>query len=106
MKKLTLLMALVGILFAGANAQVEIKASIGTNFSGMHGDNFEKFKGSAGYQFGAGVLIGDKFYVEPGIQYGKMTSTITDKTTDLDKFELNQNFCSDTGLCRVSFAWA
>lgn len=92
MKKLTLLFALVVIVIAGANAQVEIKALVGTNFSGMSGHSFDEFKGSAGYQFGGGVLIGDKFYVEPGIQFGKMTSTITDQTNDLSDFELKQNF--------------
>lgn len=92
MKKLTLLFALVVILITGANAQVEIKAFVGTNVSGMHVHDFTDFKGSAGYQFGGGVLIGDKFYVEPGIQIGKMTGTITDQTTDLDDFEMKQNF--------------
>lgn len=92
MKKLALLFALVIIVIAGANAQVEIKALVGTNFSGMPGHGFDNFKGSAGYQFGGGVLIGDKFYVEPGIQFGKMTSTISDQTTSLDDFKLKQNF--------------
>ena len=91
-KKLTLLIALVAIVVAGANAQVEIKALVGTNFSGMPGHSFDNFKGSAGYQFGGGVLIGNKFYVEPSLQIGKMTSTISDQTTSLDDFEMKQSF--------------
>ena len=91
MKKLTILAALVFTLITATNAQVEIKALIGTNVSGMPGHGFHDLKGSAGYQFGGGVLIGEKFYVEPGIQFGKMTSTITE-TSGAEDFDLKQNF--------------
>ena len=68
MKKLTLLIALLVAVITGANAQVELKGLVGLNFATFHGSD-EDVSAQAGYQFGGGVLIGNKFYVEPGIQF-------------------------------------
>jgi len=56
-----------------AFSQVEIKAGGGINFSSFSKDheNWEN-KGRIGYQFGAGVLIGEKFYVEPGVYWTRV----------------------------------
>ncbi len=83
MKKLTLLVALVVAAIAGANAQVELKALVGMNFATFHGTDAD-VSAKAGYQFGGGVLIGEKFYVEPGIQFVRRTSTITAESTSID----------------------
>lgn len=89
MKKLTILLALFLLITIGANAQFEIKALAGLNFATLSGHNMDEVKGNAGYQFGGGVLIGDKFYVEPGIQFGKKSTTITSESTNID---FDQNF--------------
>ncbi len=90
MKKYFLLFGLVIFGLASANAQVELKALIGTNFSKLSGSHDGKtFSGRAGYQFGGGLLIGDKFYVEPGIQFGRSSRTITESSTSID---FDQNF--------------
>lgn len=71
-------------------AQVELKALVGTNFSSLkYTDGGSKYAGKAGYQFGGGVLIGDKFYVEPGIQFVKSSGEITENSTS---FDFSQNF--------------
>ena len=40
------------------------------------------------FGLGAGVLIGDKFYVEPGVQFVRRTKTITSET---EQFDFGQN---------------
>lgn len=50
-------------------AQVSLKGIVGINFSNLS-ENPEgtEITGKAGYQFGGSLLIGDKFYIEPGFQ--------------------------------------
>ncbi len=68
MKKLTLLTALMVFGLISAHAQFELKGLVGMNFATFHGTD-EEVSAQAGYQFGGGVLIGNEFYVEPGIQF-------------------------------------
>ena len=82
MKKITLFSLL--LLFAlTMNAQVELKALIGTNFSTLHGSD-EEVSARVGIQYGAGVLIGNKFYVEPGIQFVTSATEINIEGTPVD----------------------
>jgi hypothetical protein len=83
MKKLTLLFVALAMFGFGAVAQVEIKGLVGTNFATFHGTDSD-VSAKAGYQFGGGVLIGNKFYVEPGIQFVRRSSTITAQSTSVD----------------------
>ena len=85
MKKLSLLVVFIALGTIALNAQVELKGLIGTNFSSLTKppDGYS-FGAKAGYQFGVGVLIGDKFYVEPGLQFVRRTKTITSETTEFD----------------------
>ena len=91
MKRIIFLLAF-GLLAAFTlNAQVEIKGLVGLNFASLSKPpSGLDFKARAGYQFGAGVLIGDKFYVEPGIQFVRNSRTITADNTD--DIEFDQNF--------------
>jgi hypothetical protein len=54
-------------------AQVEIKGGGGINMAGFSKDldNYT-IDGRIGYQFGAGVLIGEKFYVEPSVYWARL----------------------------------
>lgn len=73
-------------------AQVELKGLIGTNFATFsEAPTDYDVKGTAGYQFGAGVLIGNKFYVEPGIQFVHNSRMLTSTTSESD-VEFDQNF--------------
>lgn len=90
MKKLTILISLAVLLTTAINAQVELKGLIGTNFSVLTKppEGFD-IAAKAGYQFGAGVLIGDKFYVEPGIQFVRNSRTFT---AESEEIKVDQNF--------------
>ncbi|MDB4583401.1 PorT family protein [Draconibacterium sp.] len=83
MKKLTLLFSMILFLGLTVNAQVELKGLVGTNFATFHGTDAD-VSAKAGYQFGGGVLIGNKFYVEPGIQFVRSSRTITAESTSVD----------------------
>ena len=89
MKKYLLLLSLFLLLAGSSFAQLELKALVGTNFSSISNppDGVD-FAAKAGYQFGAGLLIGNKFYIEPGIQFVRNSKTVTTGTTDV-KFDQN-----------------
>ena len=95
MKKEILVIALLLAGTIGANAQVAIKGLVGMNFSTFHNTDAE-VSPKAAYQYGAGVLIGDKFYVEPGIQFVRSSTTIAPElinpTAGFDETEFSQNF--------------
>ncbi len=76
MKKLAFLFAAMVMVAYAANAQVELKGLVGMNFATFHGTDAD-VSAKAGYQFGGGVLIGNKFYVEPGIQFVSNSRVIT-----------------------------
>jgi hypothetical protein len=90
MKKVTLAVIVLLLGFSEIDAQVELKALVGTNFASFRDvpSGFES-SANAGFQFGGGVLIGDRFYVEPGIQFLKNSKTITSETEEI---EFDQNF--------------
>ena len=92
MKQFTVFLGIFFMSITGLYAQVEIKALVGTNFATLskpaEGTNVSA---RAGYQFGAGLLIGDKFYVEPGIQIVKTSKTLTSET-ETDEITFSQNF--------------
>lgn len=91
MRKLTLLAALLVIGFTSAFAQVELKGLVGMNFATFHGTEAD-ITAKAGYQFGGGVLIGDKFYVEPGIQFVRNTRSImVSEGSTVGEIDFSQN---------------
>jgi len=90
-KKLTLLFALVVMIVIGANAQVELKGLIGMNLTSFQGSDYDN-KAKVGYQFGGGLLIGNKFYVEPTIQFVRNSTLLEESQVDnLDESEFSQN---------------
>lgn len=91
MKKQLLLFAGLLAMATMAYGQFEIKAFGGTNFAQLskHPTDTD-WKAKAGYQFGVGVLIGDKFYVEPGVQFVRSSREVT--TTTVDNIDFSQNF--------------
>ena len=90
MKKYIVVMV-VALSFASvANGQFEIKGSGGINFSSLSSPpSGTDWQSEMGYQFGAGVLIGDKFYVEPGIQFVRNSKLIVSE--DFTDFNFSQN---------------
>lgn len=90
MKKYVLLLVFLSVAVM-TSGQFEIKAGGGINFSTLTSPpEGTDVAANLGYQFGAGVLIGDKFYVEPGFQFLRNSRTITPETED--QFDFDQNF--------------
>lgn len=77
MKKLISCLILIIVFSVSVFSQINIKPSFGINTSLLKSDfsGFES-EGKIGYQFGASVLIGDKFYLEPGLYYSTVYSEI------------------------------
>ena len=92
MKKYIFFIAVVLSMASMAYGQFEIKGLGGVNFASLskHPTN-EDWKAQAGYQFGLGVLIGDKFYVEPGVQFVRNSRVVTQETVE-QEFDFSQNF--------------
>lgn len=68
MKKIILsIAALVGFAFC-AQAQTQVKPGIGINTTNITGDGLDA-TGQIGWQVGASVAFGEKFYFEPGVFY-------------------------------------
>ena len=52
----------------GLQAQTQIKPGVGINFTNVSSDGVEA-SGQVGWQVGASVAFGEKFYFEPGVFY-------------------------------------
>ncbi|NVK49759.1 MAG: outer membrane beta-barrel protein [Cyclobacteriaceae bacterium] len=68
MKKLWILTAALFVMAVGVQAQTQVKPGIGLNFTNISGEGTDA-KGQAGWQVGASVAFGEKFYFEPGVFY-------------------------------------
>jgi len=91
MKKYTFILAIILSVASTMYGQFEIKGLVGVNFASLtNHPTATNWKAKAGYQFGAGVLIGDKFYVEPGIQFVRNSREVT--LENVDEFDFSQNF--------------
>lgn len=84
-------MAFAMMVYFSSNAQVELKGIAGLNFSSFSGSGVDA-EAKAGYQFGAGLLFGEKFYVEPSLQIVRKSTDFINKNSDIDKIEFSQNF--------------
>lgn len=86
MKKQLLFIVLISIALI-SNGQVELKGMAGFNFSNLSKNpEGTEISGTGGYQFGASAIIGDKFYVEPSIQFVRLAR---DFETDGDNSTYN-----------------
>lgn len=80
MKRVIFTVAVVIGLAVAAQAQLEIKLQGGLNTSHLTSDHVKwSNQGRVGYQFGVSALVGEKFYVEPGVQWATTTKDLVDK---------------------------
>ena len=91
MKKITL--SLFFFLFAFASfGQVELKPAIGINVTDVSKDpDSGSTKGQVGFQAGASVLIGEKFYVEPGIFYVRKSTQFVEEGSSPNELQLDMS---------------
>jgi hypothetical protein len=90
MKKTTLLFSACLFSFGIAIAQVELKPAVGLTFTDVSKDpETGKAKGQVGYQIGGSVLIGNKFYIDPGIFFVKKSTDFVSEGTAANDITLN-----------------
>ena len=77
MKKVTLL-ALAIFFVAGLSAQISIRPSFGFNATHLTNEGVEwnSTNQRIGYQFGVGLMVGEKLYFEPGIYWNTITKDL------------------------------
>ena len=80
-------------MFAFASfGQVELKPAIGINFTNVSKDpDSGSTKGQVGFQIGASVLIGEKFYVEPGIFYVRKSTQFVEDGSSPNELQLDMS---------------
>ncbi len=94
MKKVTLF-AIAALMVTGAMAQtISIRPSFGFNLTHLTNEGVEwnSKEQRVGYQFGAGLMVGDRFYVEPGIFWNTITKDlykVGDPSEELFKNTIN-----------------
>jgi hypothetical protein len=79
MKKVTMMAVCIAMLSLGAMAQtVSIRPAFGLNATHLSNEGVEwnSKEQRIGYQFGVGVMVGDKFYVEPGIYWNTISKDL------------------------------
>lgn len=80
------------LIMVASYAQVELKPAIGINITDVSKDpDTGKAKGQAGFQFGASVLIGDKFYVDPGIFWIKKSTEFVEEGSTANELKLDMS---------------
>ena len=91
MKKLFLLLFVL-IASYPLYSQVELKPAVGFNFTNVSKDpDTGKAKGQAGFQAGVSVLIGKKFYVDPGIFWVKKSTEFVEEGTSPNELKLDMS---------------
>jgi len=90
MKKL--LFALVFAVIAQcAYGQLVLRPQVGFNTSSLSNvENFD-FEGEIGFQFGADLQIGNRFYVQPGIMFEFVNNKVSPASGNDDNVDLKQN---------------
>ncbi|MDX5448387.1 MAG: outer membrane beta-barrel protein [Bacteroidota bacterium] len=91
MKKTTLLLSLLLGISLSAFAQLDIRAFGGVNFLQLTSDQGTSLidgtlhnrtvSGRPGYQFGGAVTFGERFFVQPGIQWVTVATKLVNKNT-------------------------
>ena len=81
MKKILLTLSIILGTVALLQAQFAIKPAVGINTSHLTTEHVKwGTEGRIGYQIGVGVLVGEKFYFEPGIFWNTTSNDVYDKT--------------------------
>ena len=79
MKRIYITLTLILATTLAAMAQVSLRPQVGINFPSFTEEILEgKFKGNAGYQFGADVQLGNVFYVQPGANFQTANLELSD----------------------------
>lgn len=87
MKKIIFLCVLFLLSSRMVNAQLELRPFVGITSSSLDNIGDVEFKEKVGFSFGADLMIGKRFYVQPGFHYegvqNKARNPSADQETDL-----------------------
>ena len=80
-RKILISLSVLLVGFSGVlKAQLEIKPAIGVNFTDFSKNpSTGNFQSKTGWQFGGTVMIGKKFFVEPGLFYMEKSTKFTEQ---------------------------
>ncbi|MCW5898180.1 MAG: hypothetical protein KIT10_02835 [Flavobacteriales bacterium] len=82
MKK-SIIIAALGIPFGIANAQFQVNPQFGVNYQSITGSaEGTEFRAGMGWQLGADLRFGDRFYFQPGAFFGRSATVV--KQTAID----------------------
>lgn len=90
MKKVLFTLAFAICLLGAVSAQVTLRPYIGINSSTLSEDLIKdtaSFASNVGYQLGADLQIGNKFYVQPGLQFEFLSNPIDPQGGDEEEFK-------------------
>lgn len=91
MKKLFFLFLFSGLfLWANAQFRVAIRPQVGINVSSLKNISADNISNLVGFQFGADVQLGGRFYVQPGILYEFINNT-AEPVGGGEEIEIDQN---------------
>ncbi len=90
MKKLFFIL-LFALVAQSTYAQLVLRPQVGINTSSLSNVEDFDFDGEVGYQFGADLQIGNRFYVQPGILFEFLNNEATSNTGNNDGVSLQQN---------------
>jgi len=99
MKNNIVLTILLCILAEFSFAQLELKPAIGFNSARFDSNPLVAANSDSlisdskfGYQFGASLLIGRKFYIEPGVFYTRLVQDFTPSNVEKAEFTYSANY--------------
>ena len=87
MKKVIFALAVLVLGAFAASAQLTIRPFVGINSSSLSDIDSASFKDKIGYQFGADLQIGNKFYIQPGLQFEFVKNTIDPGIGDREDYQ-------------------
>lgn len=85
MKKIIFTLALTVFGLYTASAQMSLRLFLGANSSTLTDIDSANFDSKVGYQIGADLQFGSKFYVQPGIQFEYVANTVVDPRTSIEE---------------------
>lgn len=88
--RLPLLLSLtLSIAAISTTSAQEIRLGGGYNGSNVNNAGTDRWTGRAGYQFGADIMLGNRFFVKPGIQFMVRNMNYTVATVDTSNVEVS-----------------
>lgn len=82
MKKVLFSLVVAVLYTCTVSAQLTLRPFVGINSSSLSDLDSASFDSKVGYQLGADLQIGSKFYVQPGLQFEFVKNTIDPRTGD------------------------